>query len=263
MNSDIFIPARLDSKRLPKKHLKKINNEPLIKLFINRMKKSTKIRHVVVCTTDEKSDDELVEFLKKENILFFRGSKKDIIARFLDCAEYFHTDIIIDVEGDKIFTDIKFVDMIIKELESTDLEFITGSSSKKKFDAFSNIHGFIPAGIKVSALHKIFQLKKTTDTETGYKEFFTSNKIIKKKFVTIDNIDIPKKSRFTIDYLEDYEFAKVVFSKLGNYFDTKQVIELIKKQPELLKKLENVTEQWNKNYKKNKTNLNLSNNKQI
>jgi len=260
MNSDIFIPARLDSTRLQKKHLKKINGEPLIKLLVNRLKKSKKVRYVIVCTTDQKSDDELVEFLKKENILTFRGSKKDILFRFLEAAKYFKTDIIIDVEGDKIFTDTKYVDMIIKELENSDFEFITGSDSKGKFNASASIHGFVPTGIKVSALQKIFELKQTDDTETGYKEFFTSNNVIKKKFITIDNIDIPKNSRFTIDYLEDYEFAKVIFNKLGNDFKIEQVINLINEQPELMNKLQNIIKQWNKNYEKNITNLNLNKN---
>ena len=58
MNSDVFIPARLDSTRLPKKHLKKINGEPLIKLLVKRLEKAKKIRQVIVCTTNQKSDDE-------------------------------------------------------------------------------------------------------------------------------------------------------------------------------------------------------------
>jgi len=39
MNIDIFIPARLESKRLPKKHLEKINEITLIEHLVNRLKK--------------------------------------------------------------------------------------------------------------------------------------------------------------------------------------------------------------------------------
>lgn len=255
LNIDVFIPARLDSKRLPKKHLKKINDESMIKLLVKRLEKSKKIRHVIVCTTNQKSDDELISFLKNEGILTFRGSEKDIIHRFLEAAKYFDTDIIIDVEGDKIFTDIEYVDKIVDELKNTDYEFITGSSLKEKFVASASIHGFVPAGIKISALKKIFELKNTDNTETGYKEFFTSNNIIKKKFLTLENIDIPKNSRFTIDYPEDYEFAKNIFKILGNNFHIEQIINLIKKQPELLKNLESIIQQWEKDYEKNITNL--------
>ena len=39
MNVDIFIPARLDGKRLSKKHLRKINGVPIIEHLVNRLKK--------------------------------------------------------------------------------------------------------------------------------------------------------------------------------------------------------------------------------
>jgi len=257
LNSDIFIPARLDSKRFPKKHLKKINGESSIKLLVKRLEKSKKIRHVIVCTTNQESDDELISFLENEGILTFRGSEKDILDRFLEAAKHFETDIIVDVEGDKIYTDIEYVDRIVDELENSNYEFITGSTSKEKFDPSAAIHGFVPAGIKISALKKINELKRTKDTETGYKEFFTSNEILKKKFITINDIEIPKNSRFTIDYPEDYEFAKNIFKILGNNFHIKDVIDLVKKQPELLKNLESIIKQWDMNYGENITNLEL------
>ena len=257
MNVDIFIPARLDSKRLSKKHLMEINGEQLIKILVKRLQKSELIRNVIVCTTDQKTDDELVEFLEKENILVFRGSEKDIIHRFLKAAEFFQTEIIIDVEGDKIYTDVEYVDLIVNELKNSDYDFVTGSSSKDEYDFTASIHGFVPAGIKISALKKIFQFKKIDNTETGYKEFFTSNPIIKKKFVTSD-IEIPENSRFTIDYPEDYECAKIIFSKLGNFFGINDVIELIKNQPRLMSNLQNIVKRWSKNYKNNMTDVSLN-----
>ena len=258
MNVDIFIPSRLDSKRLPKKHLKEINGEPLIKILVKRLQKSKMVRNIIVCTTDQKTDDELVKFLEKENILVFRGDKKDIINRFLKATEFFQTEIIIDVEGDKIYTDVEYVDRIVNELVNSDYDFITGSNSEDKFDSSASIHGFVPAGIRTSALKKIYQLKTTDDTETGYKEFFTSNPMIKKKFITVD-VEIPKNSRFTIDYLEDFECANNIFTKLGNFFCINDIIELIKNQPNLMDNLQNIIKQWDKDYKSNMTNVNLNN----
>ena len=66
MNTDIFIPVRLDSSRLPKKHLKKINNIPIIELLVQRLKKVKNVRNIIVCTTNKESDDELVKFLVKK-----------------------------------------------------------------------------------------------------------------------------------------------------------------------------------------------------
>ena len=253
MNSDIFIPARLESTRLPLKHLKIINGKPLIKHLVNRLKTAKKFRHIIICTTNSPFDNPLVNFLEKEGIRYFRGSKKDILVRFLDASHHFKTDIIIDVEGDKIYTDPVYVDSIITQMENSDLDFIIGNNSKRKFDPYDHlIHGLIPAGIRVSALKKICELKKTTDTETGYREFFTNSKLIKSKYL-IPNLGnkIPKNIRLTIDYEEDLDLANEVFKELGDDFNSEDILKLFVRRPGLLKITKSIVDKWTKDYKAN------------
>ena len=92
MNSDILILARLDSSRLPSKHLKLINDTPMILKLIKRLRMAKKIRKIIVCTTTDSSDDPLVEILERESILYFRGDTHDIVKRLLDAADHFGTD---------------------------------------------------------------------------------------------------------------------------------------------------------------------------
>jgi len=258
MNADIFIPVTLGSKRLHHKHLREIDGRPLLKYLIERLQSCKKIRNIVVCTTNSKIDDPLVNFLQKEEILVFRGSGSDILYRFLDAAKCFGTEIIIDVEGDKIYTDPKYVDLIVNMLQNSNVDFVTGNDSLGKFDPTFWFHGFVPAGFKVSALAKICELKKTDNTETGYKEFFTSNDIIKCKFLLPEtDIIIPKKNRFTLDYPEDYELCKKIFQELGNNFSVKDVTNLIKNKPKLQKIIEPAIKKWEKSYKKDLTDFSL------
>jgi len=249
MQTDIFIPARLGSKRLPKKHLKEINGIPVIRHLVNRLESCELVNRIVVCTTNQKQDNELVDYLKNENILVFRGSEKDILKRFLDAAEFFKTEIIIDVEADKIFTDPKYVDLISSQFHNTEIDFITGNSSMDVFDPEFGFHGFMPAGIRVSALKKICKLKKTDNTETGYKEFFTANEFIKKKFLLPkSSIKIPKDFRFSLDYSEDLQFAERIFSELGSEFDTANLLEFVRKNTDLQKIIQPVIQKWKKDY---------------
>ena len=99
MNCDVFIPIRLSNTRLPKKALKEINGIPVVQYLIDRIKKSKKIRNVIICTTKNEKDDELVEFLEKNNYMFYRGSEKDILIRYLDAAKKFDTDFIVSVDA--------------------------------------------------------------------------------------------------------------------------------------------------------------------
>jgi|TARA_B110000014_G_C20124282_1_gene597628 spore coat polysaccharide biosynthesis protein SpsF len=255
LNTDIFLPVRLASQRLPSKHLKIINGQPILLKLIRRLEKSKKIRKIIVCTTTAKSDDPLVDLLEKESILYFRGNEKDIIKRFLDAANFFNTDYIIDVEGDKIYTDPIFVDKVADELEDPTIDFVIGNDSLEKFNEFNNfIPGFIPAGVKKSALEKLYKIKKTDDSETGYREFFTTMNIFNCKYIIPKEFrDNPNDTRLTLDYEEDLKLANQIFTNLGDNFSYTHVLDLFQKKPELHMITKPLIEKWKEHYKKNLT----------
>ncbi|MEW6044626.1 MAG: acylneuraminate cytidylyltransferase [Thermoproteota archaeon] len=257
MNVDIFIPARLGSTRLPKKHLEKINGIPLIEILVNRLKNSKKIRQIIVCTTTSNSDDQLVEFLKTKNIMYFRGSERDILKRFLDAAKQFGTDIIIDVEGDKLYTEPEFVDKIITEIEDNDYDFVIGNDSDVFFNPNHHfIHGIVPTAIRVSALKKIYPSITQKNRETGYKEIFVNNSLIKKKFFIFNsNLEIPSHLRLTIDYPEDLEFAKELLGRLQDDYTYHDILKAVYNNPNLLKIIENINNKWFENYKEEMENF--------
>lgn len=255
MNIDVFILARLGSSRLPKKHFKEILDKPVIYHLIHRIKKAKKIRKIIVCTTDLKSDDELVNYLQKENIDVFRGSSNDLIKRISDAAELYQTDIIIDVEGDKIYTDPKYIDIIANEFQKSQLDYVTGNDSLKKFNPSHGIHGIIPAGFSVNAIKKMYNLKKTNDTETGYREYFLGNEF-KVKYIVPQHIDkFPKNLRLFLDYPEDLEMAREIFKELGNDFDMESLLDFLEKRPELLEITKPAVKRWLENYESKKTNF--------
>ena len=65
------IQARTSSTRLPCKVLKKIGGMTILEILVKRMKKSEKIKDIIVATTKNKSDDAIVKLCKKKkNSLF-------------------------------------------------------------------------------------------------------------------------------------------------------------------------------------------------
>jgi len=257
MNSDIFIPARLESKRLPRKHLKEIDGTPIIKYLIDRLRKAKKVRKIVVCTTTLKSDDPLVKFCEDEKLCYFRGNSNDILDRFLNAAEYYGTEVIIDVEGDKIYTDPTYVDKIIEAMENSDVDYVEGYVSNTDFH--HDVHGIIPAGIRTTIIQKICKLKRTSDTSTGYREFFNTTKFVKCKYLRLDpKLKFPKNIRLTLDYEEDFQLAKEVIRNLGNNFNLKDILELFYKKPDLIKITKPVLKRWEKNYKDNLMDFSLN-----
>ena len=259
INCDIFIPVRLKSSRLPEKHLQSLNGKPALKHLVERVTACQEIRKIVVCCTTDSTDDELIDFLQKKKITFFRGNQKDILQRFLDAAKKFDTDIIIDVEGDKIYTDPNYVDNIANLLKTHDVDFIIGNDSQIKFNPSNHfIHGIIPAGFKKNALEKICRLKNTNDTATGYREFFIKSKFIKSEFLVIDTDDFLNQIRLTLDYPEDLQLAEKIFESIGARFSKDELINLFKKNSELISITKKINREWELNYEKNKTDLTLN-----
>ena len=68
-----IIQARMSSKRLPGKVLKKINNLTLLELIVQRLKKIKDIEKIYIATSNQKSDKKIINFCKKKKFrLLFR-----------------------------------------------------------------------------------------------------------------------------------------------------------------------------------------------
>ena len=77
------------------------------------MLKSKKISKVIVATSKNKSDDELVKYLKKIKIKFYRGSLDNVAERFVKAAETQKTNFFLRVNGDSPLIDPKLIDHVI------------------------------------------------------------------------------------------------------------------------------------------------------
>ena len=72
-----IIQARSGSIRLPGKILMKIQNKPILYYVINQVQHSKKITKIIVATTKNKQDDQIVNFSSSFGIDFFRGDEND------------------------------------------------------------------------------------------------------------------------------------------------------------------------------------------
>ena len=258
-NCDIFIPVRLNSSRLPQKHLQVLDDKPALQHLIERLKQCKEIRKIVVCCTTHSTDDDLINFLEKLEVNFFRGNEKDILQRFLDAANKFDTDIIIDVEGDKIYTDPEYVDKLAFILKTKNVDFIIGNDSKTDFNPSNHfIHGIIPAGFTKNALEEICKSKVTRNTETGYREFFIKSNSVNSDFLVIQTNDFLNKIRLTLDYSDDLKLAQKIFGKLNYNFTTNDLVNLFENNPELISITANITKEWELNYEKNKSDFKMN-----
>jgi len=119
-----IIQARCSSQRFKYKILKSIYGKPMINHVISKVQKAKKITKVIIATSKNKSDDKLVEYLKKIKIQYYRGSLDNVAQRMVKAAEHKKVKNFIRISGDSPLIDSDIIDkaiMIFKRNRSYDL----------------------------------------------------------------------------------------------------------------------------------------------
>lgn len=226
-----IVQARLDSSRLPGKVLKEFGDTTIIESVIDRLKQSKFIDQIVVATSSEASDDQLAHFLVSKKIACFRGSKDDVLRRYVDCADVHDADLILRVTGDCPLIDHNLVDKMVAEF------------SKSPFDYMSNaLEPSLPDGydceiFTTDALSLCSALSSDASDREHVTKFIYDNQEKFRIGKWKNSIDLSH-LRLTLDYVEDYNLLKIVNEKLvktNKYFGLREVAELNKQEPELFK----------------------------
>lgn len=204
-----IIQARSNSKRFKNKVMKIINGKPLISYVIASVKKSKKIKKIVIATSTNKSDDKLVNYLIKNKINFFRGSLNNVAKRLLNVATLYKSTYFVRISGDSPFIDYKIINRAI------DLK----KKLSNKFDLITNIFprtfssGMSVEIIKTKTLKKSINKFSKFDLEHVTPYFYKNHKSFK-----IKNFKSQKKMKvkYSIDKPIDLARLSKLFKKFPN-----------------------------------------------
>ena len=142
------IAVRMKSQRLPNKAVADLHGKPMLERLIERVSKAEIPDRVIVCTSSHPNDDILETIANEMGVGCLRGSKLDVMSRFLSAAHITGAEHIVRVTGDNPLTDPYYMDeMIVHHL-------------KKKNDYTGCMD--MPKGtrgevIKVSSLEKLYE----------------------------------------------------------------------------------------------------------
>lgn len=151
-NFGILIAVRSDSKRLPGKHFKIINNKinySVLDYCIKRCKNS-KIKNIIICTSTSKNDDIFENYSIKHKIKLFRGSKNNVLKRHIDCAKKYNISEIIRITGDCPLIDKDIINSLLEIYINNDYDYVSNVMPSTFPD------GLDVEIIKLSALKKSF-----------------------------------------------------------------------------------------------------------
>ena len=228
MKTSIIIQARMGSKRLKGKNLKRITKKfTLIELVILRLKKCKKIDEIIVATSTDRNNDKLVKKIKRLNVKIFRGSERDTLKRFYQAAKKFNVKKIIRITSDCALSDPKMVDNFISIFDSKKLDYLCNTihlmGLQKKENINTNPYNF-PDGFDVEIfsfklLSKAFKMVKAKNRKEGsvVSQFLKKYpKQLKKLKIFEPKSNFYHKETFKLSIDTRKDFLKV--KKIFNYF---------------------------------------------
>ena len=233
MNIGALIPIRLRSERLPGKALLDLCGKPVCYHLLDRVVACRYIenpKNVVVCTTEDPSDDPLVAAVEKYGCSVFRGAQDDIIARFAGAMDAFNFDYVVQADGDDPLSATEYMDITMEKLlaDSTlDIVTVDGLPLGCATKSFSK-----------KAMQKVLNFYATEKNDTGFIYYFTKTGLCEHKIITCDNPShIHPTARLTLDYKADFELFEKIFTHLyssKNKRTLEDVVAYLNQHPEFI-----------------------------
>jgi len=227
MGIGFLITARLKSTRLPGKITLELNNKPVIWHMINRLKMSSVLDRIVICTSINPDDKPLVDIAMEENIDYFLGSEEDVILRLYEAAKEFNLDYVLNITADCPLVSFEHFDTMVNKYLETDADLIRNMQLPI---------GLFSYGLKVAALRKVCEIKKSGKTEV-WGRYFTDTGLFNVVDVDVSPEYIRPDYRFTLDYPEDFDFLKKIYSHFGeNTYKTSSldIIRYLDENPQIV-----------------------------
>jgi spore coat polysaccharide biosynthesis protein SpsF (cytidylyltransferase family) len=120
MRFGAIVAARTGSQRLPGKALLSFMGIPAISLLLRRIKQSENLSEIILATTDMHEDNLLAETAHAEGVAVFRGSKDDVLGRYVQAAKKKDFDYVVRITGDCPLVDAETLDYVLKNCREID-----------------------------------------------------------------------------------------------------------------------------------------------
>lgn len=233
----VIVQARMGSTRLPGKILTYLDkNERVLDLLIKRLKLSQNLDQIIIATTQNNKDLQIIETAKSHDVLYFVGSENNVLKRFYEAAKYFELDIVVRVTSDCPFVDPYIMDDMIDFYMKKGYDYIRNIEESTNFPRGFDIEIF-----SFKTLQKVFSLASSKPEMEHVTYFiYTHPSIFKIKAFNYPNLKKIDDLRLTIDEEDDLNMCREVYKRIKKKkgktidFTLNDIIDIIEKEPELI-----------------------------
>jgi len=228
-NYAIIIQARLDSKRFPKKIIKKVKNKEILTIMLERLKK--KFKGKIIVAISKKDHKKISNICNKQKIKFFLGSENNVLERYYKCAEKNKIKTIVRIPSDCPLIDLNIINKGLKKFISHKVDYVSNVLPRTHIDG-NDVEIF-----SFKCLKKIYKLAKSKFDKEHVTTYLQRNK--NKKIFKIINFkaeeDLSLKYRLTLDYKEDLMVIKKILLNRNIFLNYKSIEDIFKKNSNISK----------------------------
>lgn len=227
----ILIQARMGATRLPGKPLKTIMGRPMISYLVERLWRVSKADEVVLATTTNPQDIQLVAYSQKEKLPCYRGSEEDVLDRFLQAARKHHADVVVRITADCPLMDPALVDQAIEYFLKGGFDYLsTRLDEQCRFPRGMDVEVFSMKTFERVAVEAKLPEEREHVTLFYYRhpEKFKLGSVVNQK------LDLAK-YRLTVDTPEDFELISILLAYLylkKKTFDLGDIAAALLQHPE-------------------------------
>ena len=226
-----IIQARLGSTRLPGKVLRDIAGKTMIQRVVERVQQANTLDEIVIATTNEPADQELVDFCESQAWNVFIGREHDVLDRYVKTAKKHSADRIVRITSDCPLIEPTIIDQVVNSLG--DHDYACNFHPLRRFP-----QGLDCEILTRSTLEKIDQLAN----QQRYREHVTLYVYRNETRFSIGSVlseEDHSYLRWTVDTAEDLELVRTIYEyfeqSLGeSNFTWEQIITACHSHPEWL-----------------------------
>ena len=224
-----IIQARTGSTRLPGKVLLHVEGKSIISHVVERVAAANLIDNLVVATTLNEGDVELVREVSALKHLVFCGSEDDVLDRYYQVAKHFQPKHIVRITADCPLIDPQVIDLVISQHLKSDADY-TSNTLDIPYPDGQDVEVF-----KLESLNKAWKEARLASEREHVTPFIKLNEVDFniKKVLSDEELS---SMRWTLDEPEDLELITIIFKKLygkNKLFSMKDVINLYKEDKSL------------------------------
>lgn len=211
-----IIQARMTSSRLPGKVMKDIAGHPMIFHVVNRVRESNLIDQMIIATTTEQTDNEIVSFCHDNQIACFRGHPFDVLDRFYHAALENNADVIVRITADCPLMDANLIDELLQDFFVSGVDFAANRLPPPWKRSY-------PIGLDIeiatfSALERAWQEAESTFEREHVMPYLYDQPGRFKVLVKHHDPDYGAR-RLTVDTPQDLEFVRKIFDHFSPSVD--------------------------------------------